>query len=474
MTLKNRLKIMSVILLPWIFAGQLMALPAFPGAEGAGADTVGGRGGKVIEVTNLNDSGPGSLRAAVEASGPRIVVFKVAGLVTLESTLYINNPYITIAGQTAPDGGITIKGHHFYLQTHDVIMRYLKLREGSHIGSSRKEHSGAQGLSIGVGGGVYNVIFDHLSTSWTNAKNVALWSSFKPAHDITFQWNIFAEGLNYDGAASGFLTGSSSNPDDIKGIAIHHNYFAHFSNRMPLIKIKEAKVVNNIIYNWQWWATSVYGNSFTDIIGNMYKKGPLNVNNAAKDLEFDFRRSYDGGAHGPLGDPQIYLSGNRGPSNPTGTDANNAQWKMTHSGTVFKRSDHTPLSLYTIPITIDPVDSMIKEVLEKAGAYQRINEKGQWVANRDTIDKRQIKEYFSGTGGYPKRETDVGGYIISYPWGKGYKDSDHDGMSDVWEQMYHLNPHNAGDGSQDQDSDGYTNVEEFINGTNPIIINICE
>ena len=276
----------------FLSVGQLMALPAFPGAEGAGADTVGGRGGKVIHVTNLNDSGKGSFRAAVEASGPRIVVFDVAGIITLEDYLFIDNPYLTIAGQTAPSGGITIRGYMIETRTHDIIFRYLRMRMGSKRGSSKKEWTTAGGgtsliLSSLGDNTSYNIIIDHVSFSWAANKSIALWSQTVAAHDITFQNNIIAEGLSYTNATSLALTGSNINPDEMVNIAFHHNFFAHGSNRFPLIKVKEAKVINNVIYNWQWWATSVYGNALVDIIGNMYKYG---TSNTAGDYNFDFRR----------------------------------------------------------------------------------------------------------------------------------------------------------------------------------------
>ena len=150
-------------------------LPAFPGAEGFGAYTVGGRGGRVLFVTNLADSGPGSLRAACEAEGPRIVLFRVSGLIELESAIRIRNPYITIAGQTAPGHGICLKNYGLSISTHDVVVRYIRSRPGD---LTKKE---MDALSIVD---ARNVIIDHCSTSWSNDETLSVTGDGK---DITVQ-----------------------------------------------------------------------------------------------------------------------------------------------------------------------------------------------------------------------------------------------------------------------------------------------
>src|SRR5215813_2417660 len=138
--------------------GALAAdLPAFPGAEGFGANTPGGRGGKVIFVTNLNDSGAGSFRAACEAEGPRIVIFRVSGLITLNSPIVVKNAFLTVAGQSAPGEGICLRNASFVIATHDVVVRYLRSRLG--------DQSGQEADSITLAGGAQNVILDHCSAT---------------------------------------------------------------------------------------------------------------------------------------------------------------------------------------------------------------------------------------------------------------------------------------------------------------------
>ena len=145
------------------------AIPAFPGAEGAGSFTLGGRGGKVFEVTNLAESGPGSLRRAIEAQGPRIVVFRISGIIMLEKLLTISNPYITIAGQTAPGDGICIRGQTTEINTHDVVLRHLRFRRGN----IKDRNDALGGYPVG------NIIVDHCSASWGLDENLSLYRYMK-------------------------------------------------------------------------------------------------------------------------------------------------------------------------------------------------------------------------------------------------------------------------------------------------------
>lgn len=223
---------------------------AFPGAEGFGAKSIGGRGGTVIEVTNLNDAGTGSLRAACEASGARTVVFRVSGLISLKSRIYIQNPYITIAGQTAPGDGICIRGGQLSVNTHDVIIRYIRSRAGdntdydSGINPINRDAFEIQNQNTAP----YNIIFDHCSASWGVDETMSTWYACK---DITFQYCIIAEGLHNslhpEGPHSkGLLIGEGA-----RNISIHHNVFACNWERNPLIKGgTTTEVVNNVMYNW--------------------------------------------------------------------------------------------------------------------------------------------------------------------------------------------------------------------------------
>ena len=244
-------------------------VPAFPGAEGAGAFTPGGRGGKVIEVTNLNDSGPGSLRQAVEAGGPRIVVFRVSGIITLEKSLAITNPFITIAGQTAPGDGICIRGHTTEINTHDVVLRYLRFRRGN-----LKDRDDALG-----GYPVRNIIVDHCSASWGLDENLSLYRYMqkmgggpdkkRPAENLTIQWCISSEALDLNNHAFGATWGGRNG-------SFHHNLFACNTGRNPSIGWGDHfDFRNNVLFNWRH--RTVDGgdaSSMVNIVANYYKPGP--------------------------------------------------------------------------------------------------------------------------------------------------------------------------------------------------------
>ena len=225
-------------------AGQAAAAPkAFPTAEGYGAVATGGRGGAVMQVTTLADTGTGSLRACVAASGPRTCVFRIGGTITLNSELKLGGGNLTIAGQTAPGGGIALKaaptlsGDLLEINRNDVIVRHVRFRRGVAVGD---------GDSINIKN-AQNVILDHVSASWGVDENIGV---SDPASNITIQWSIISEGLrnanNSKGAHSmGVLLYSSGS-----GFSLHHNLMAHNRERNPRININGlADIVNNTIYN---------------------------------------------------------------------------------------------------------------------------------------------------------------------------------------------------------------------------------
>ena len=203
----------------------LVALPAFPGAEGFGMGAIGGRGGQVIEVTNLNDSGPGSLRAAVDANGPRIVVFRVGGYIELKSVLNIKKPYITIAGQTAPGDGICLKNYYIAVHADNVIIRYLRVRSSD---IAKKEFDA---ISIFTG---HNIIIDHCSASWSTDETISVASRKGNLGNVTVQWCLITESLNCSVHHKGchgygsLIRGGYGN-----GITYHHNLYAHNAGRSP-------------------------------------------------------------------------------------------------------------------------------------------------------------------------------------------------------------------------------------------------
>ncbi|HEX8547197.1 MAG TPA: T9SS type A sorting domain-containing protein, partial [Cytophagaceae bacterium] len=478
------IKIYLSLILTILYYKVNAQLPAFPEAQGGGARSLGGRGGRIIEVINLDDSGPGSLRAAVEATGPRTIIFKISGTIKLNAQLKISKPYITIAGQSAPGGGILISGENIKsspvgIATHDVVMRYLKIRKG--INPSPFEQDAT---SIGEGES-YNIILDHCSFSWANDETLSIWADSGENHNMTFSYNIISEGLNHDNHSTGLIVGSNKICEQIDKITVHHNLFMHNRNRNPYMKVKDQEVINNIIYNYSWLGTQIAGGVKVDIIGNIYKAGPDNTTRSEIVCRIETTGEYVNCNEGPTGSPSIFIKGNIGPHQ---SDPSSDQWntlmektgegngwgwpgnppKLTRLNLEFSRPA-AMVNYSDFPVKISEVSVLENLLLAEAGASHRIDELGNWIPNRDAVDSRLITEYRDGKGKIIKDEKEVGGFPLIAS-GRAYLDKDKDGMSDVWEEKYCFNPTDPDDGNEDADGDGFTNVEEFLNGTTP---NLC-
>ena len=411
------------ILAALLAADPAGAIPAFPGAEGFGAGAVGGRGGRVIEVTHLGDSGPGSLRAAVEASGPRIVVFRVGGIIDVRDKLKIRDPFITIAGQTAPGDGITLRGHKFYVEADHVIIRYLRFRLGP------VEERDA----VAVTAGARHVILDHCSFSWGDDETMSVDTG---ASDVTLQWSIVSEGLNHADHGYGSLLSSET-----RRISLHHNLWAHFVERLPkldgTVPGAEYQLVNNVMYGWDNSATNVAAQAHANVVGNYYKPGPctdgypghLEIRTSAESAELS-----------------LYVAGNVGPSCPDGCDD---PWDMVEAS-----ESHRAATPFPMPrITTSSAQQAFADVLAGAGAT---------LPARDAVDRRVVREVRDGSGCIIDRPADVGGWP---PMASGTPpaDGDHDGMPDAWETARGLDPRDPSDGPSDRDGDGYSEVEEYLN-----------
>jgi len=455
MTLKRVLSLFSLLLFSLFYPNAVQAqIPAFPGAEGFGADTPGGRGGQVYEVTNLNDSGSGSFRACAEGSGPRICVFRVAGTITMNSHIDILNPYVTIAGQTAPGGGITLKSAdpnstvHFRVRTHDVILRYIRSRPGTFMPDGRALSVGKKDPSP------YNVIVDHVSLSWAGDE---LYVNWYDTNTITLQWSIVAESLpNFVHGFPGYK-GPNLGSGGVSGhLTLHHNLLAHHTQRYPVTSTgsRPIDIINNIMYNLGGYGyIHLRYETKANLINNYVKGGPNGtINIAVKD------GLTEGGG--------FYHSGNY----------IEPGWSVKSFAPDTHRVD-TPYN--TIPINIQTPQQAYQDILDDAGASAGLDCNGNWFERRDTVDLRIIDSVRKGTRGHNldpantvkelgfiSDPSDVGGWPSIYP-GTPCTDSDHDGMPNDWENLYSFNPNSSSDGNQDADNDGYTNIEEYLNGTNP-------
>jgi pectate lyase len=417
-------------------------LPVFPGAEGFGTLTVAGRGGKVIEVTSLADDGPGTLRAAINDPEPRIIVFSVAGTIEVQSELQIGEPFVTIAGQTAPGGGICIKGAGITITTHDVLIQHLRVRPGNKGPVDADINDAVSILGRhGENEGAYNVVIDHISASWGEDETISTWYG---AHDITISWSIISEALNRsrhrkETHSAGVLIGDSS-----YHVSIHHNLLAHNDFRNPLfIGGGTHAFVNNVIYNWGVLAGEIVdedANTFLNFIGNTYLPGP----SSNRDL---YEILFEGG------NPLIYVEDNFGPHR---SEASMDDWALVGIGygdvNAPQDSYRSFTRFPTYPISAEAAKLALENVLMGAGATAPL---------RDVVDTRIVADVRNSTGKIIDSPEDVGGYPELSP-GQPPEDSDHDGIPDNWELEKGLDPLDPSDGNGDLDQDGYTNIEEYL------------
>ncbi|MFA4866549.1 MAG: pectate lyase [Pedobacter sp.] len=433
---------------------------AFPGVEGYGKAASGGRGGKVIKVTNLNDAGVGSLRAAIEATGARIIVFEISGNIKLSRRLQIKNGDITIAGQTAPGDGICIQDYEMNIDADNVIIRFMRFRMGD---LTENEQDALWGRYH------QNIVIDHCSMSWS----IDECSSFYANKNFTMQWCILSESLNKsfhgkDDHGYGAIWGGSN-------VTFHHNLLAHHNSRNARFDgghrtgtgsspfgIDKVDYRNNVIYNWG--GNSAYGgeNGEYNLVANYYKPGPGTASNRRSRI-MEISMEADLTKYGP-GFGKFYASGNYVDGNATVTadnwsggmdkgtglgDANYALAKMTNPFVSESITAHTALQAYNA-------------VLLYGGASHK----------RDAVDTRILKELKDGTATYNgsktgKRgiidsQTDVGGWPVLNATAP-LIDTDGDGMPDSWEVEKGLNPKVADANGHDL-STGYTNIEVYING----------
>ena len=424
------------------------ALISFPGAEGYGAYAKGGRGGDVYEVTNLNDSGPGSFRNGIKtAKGPRTIVFNTGGTIELKSDLVIDKPFITVAGQTAPGDGITLKDNTFCVtETHDVIVRYIRIRYGDKNKGSI-DYGDPDAIRTN---GITDVIFDHISASW----GVDGIHDFRQKGNFTLQWSMYGEALNNsiheDKIPHAML---SSFRELMKNITIHHNVFYSSRERYPTLggAVKTdpncvADFRNNLVFNWK--ATTNFSNCKVNVINNYYKPGEsTDLKKKPMQIKSEFAEKQARG----------YVHGNYFPWNAAWTKDNYLAIEYTNTGK-YKSTTRDKFELPENLITgeyapkTDPAQEAYREDLLYAGASK----------SRDDVDKRVIKGIADGTNRLIDSQDEVGGWPVLKK-GIPLLDTDKDGMPDFWERERGLNPKNAEDRNDDDDGDGYTNLEEYLN-----------
>lgn len=442
---------------------------AFPSAEGFGANTIGGRFGKIYLVSNLKDSGEGSLRQCVEASGPRNCVFQVGGTITLSSPLSISSPYLTIAGQTAPGGGITLRktsgGDIFSPKASNIIMRYLTQRPGPG-GENHAIQFANNGKELS------NIVIDHNSISWGVDSNLETWYRVVNA---TFQWSLISEGLNCSthskgchskGLMIGGYQGGESGGKGTENISVLNNLLAHNSERTPLMQMcGPAQVINNTTYNPEWTfahqqLNCTNGESYVNWINNYHKKGP----NSTSSTDLKIIPSDEG----TWSSGKVYLQGNIGPNRPNDT-LPESKWVELKSGAPTGIVVTTPVSAPAVQTTtaLGAYEKLLAD--QGVGNSAGLTCDGSWYSRRDSIDTRVLAETKNGTGKIIDDPSQVGGWV-TIDSGVACNDSDKDGFPDLWELRYfnNLSHGDLTNTTEDSDSDGYSNFEEYLNGTNPL------
>ncbi|NHF61545.1 hypothetical protein FK220_019490 [Flavobacteriaceae bacterium TP-CH-4] len=402
-------------------------LKAFPSAYGFGKNTTGGRGGYVVEVTNLNDRGAGSLREALKMTGTRTIVFRVGGTINCSSYLDIpqGSGNVTIAGQTAPGEGILIKGAELRISASNVIVRYLRIRPGSGTNGSNED-----GINISAynGDNLQNIIIDHCSISWARDENFALVGGFSGStiKNVTLQNSIISESgygaLNYKGTSNITYFGNLFALNSERNIRANH----------PVSNALDFEMINNLVYGGKWRTNVSLGSKFS-AINNKYKAS----NQVDSRGSVSVHGESDG--TGEAGETYAFITGNIQISGQSEYSGNLSNYLKSSA---FSDSGTAAAAI--------PANQLEANLLNVVGAS---------FPRRDAVDTRIIDSYNAGNGSLASN----GSYPQIPTVSSEELDSDKDGMSNEWEKSVGLDPNNPDDGNEDRNDDGYTNLEDFLN-----------
>jgi hypothetical protein len=437
-------------------------IPAFPGAWGGGMYSFGGRGGQIYVVTSLEDSGPGTLREALEAVGPRIVLFNVAGIIDLKTTASIRAPYITISGAQAPGDGVCIAGAGVSIDTHDVVIRHMRFRGG--------RSDSVTGHPVG------NIMLDHVSASWGRDENMSLYRHIYrppeggpdqklPVVNITVQNTIFSECLKRGHEFGSTLGGRNS--------TFFLNLWANNVSRNPSVGMDgDFTLVNNVIFNWL--NRTVDGGdhkSYYTLLNNYFKPGPVTPKDKPEGhriLKPEPRRG-----DGPNDFGKAHVAGNIMEGHDEITRDNWAGGVQLGVGGNKNKGTERPIDVTLKEIRVDqPFQHAPIPILSAEEAFKFVlANAGATLPRRDAVDERIAREVRTGevtakaTKGIIHNASEAGG-MPEYK-GQPYADADKDGMPDEWEIKYSLNPKDPSDAAKDLSGDGYMNIEKFLHGIDP-------
>lgn len=410
---------------------------AFPGAEGFGKYTSGGRGGKIFYVTTLNDNGTGSLREAVESKETRTILFAVSGTIELKSSLTINHGNLTIAGQSAPGDGICLRNYPLIVSADNVIIRYIRLRLGDESVQEADAFSGTKGKQ--------NIIIDHCSISWATDEC----ASFYKNRNFTLQWCIISESLNQsvhqkgDHGYGGIWGGQKA--------SFHHNLLAHHTSRLPRFSGSSTtpnspdELVdfrNNVIYNWA--SNNTYGGERGryNVVNNYYKPGPATGS----------KKMWIINPSQPYG--KFFIQGNCLYKNSS----------ITSNNSTGIKADHLDSLRVDIPFTVTTIHNESAEQ-----AYEQVLKRAGASLKRDAVDERIVREVMEGTASMGKNkngiidsQNDVGGWPILTSL-QAPMDKDGDGIPDDWERKNRLDENDTSDGAVYSVDKNFTNLESYLN-----------
>ncbi len=454
--------IVACLLLPLSASAPVHALPAFPGAEGWGAETPGGRGGQIVHVTNLRDSGLGSLREAIMTEGPRLVVFDVSGIIHLQAPIFVGGTinrddgekysYLTVAGHSAPGGGVIVADYGLTLTNgvHDVVIRHLRVRNAQR--DLEGLLSGGDNFDVK---GTRNVVLDHCSASWSSDENIGMEENQYGNDDITVSYSLVAEGLLFGGHEEGEHSRGIHVSKGANRVSLHHNLMMSNDYRNPnmvgngnlLFPDRPAHptfdVRHNLTYNFGTKAAHMKNGSWTNWVGNLVVYGP---GSRLGRLPFKVIE--------PVNDVRFYLEENASPSHPGAQQMDLVEFPdgLPAEGRVGRPFDAPP-------VTPTPVDQLQDHLLARVGARPL-----------DATDARLLDELRNGTGSMGAPERDHSSPIPKPAAGQPFPDLDADGMPDYWEDRFGLDPQDPTDAHGDLDGDGYTEIEEYLAELSDILI----
>lgn len=388
----------------------------------------------MIAVTTLANSGPGSLREACVAKGPRIVVFRVSGLIDLETPISVTEPYITIAGQTAPGTGVCLKRSEFVIRTHDAIVRFLRSRPG--------DISGKEMDALGIGGNAHDVIFDHCSANWSVDESLSPSGNIS---NITVQWCLIGESLNNSVHSKG-AHGYGSLVRAAGGLTLHHNLWIDNNARNPRLGDNYGHppfplfdVRNNVMYNWGSMCSGLTGDELrVNYVKNYLRPGPNSSDRPPIVLT-------------PTAHVQYFVDGNVVEGRPQ---------YATNFSSLFTSSAPAVEKLFTLMSR--PFDTPAVRTSSAEQAYAAVlDDVGAIAPERDSVDARLIEQVRNNTGRIIDSQNQVGGWPV-YRRVSAPPDTDDDGIPDAWEMAQHLDPKSPRDAAV-VGADGYSNIERYLN-----------